>query len=120
MLHGRVDSSGQALVQLTIHGPNGSVTCDALIDTGFSGSMALPKAVIQQLGLLQHGIQLSRYADGHVGPTYSYWGVLEWLSGARGFEMLESGVDQVIIGAGLLHGQLLTIDYGPARSVEIR
>ena len=34
--------------------------------------------------------------------------------------MLENGVSEIIIGASLLQGHQLMVDYGTARSVEIR
>lgn len=44
---------------------------------------------------------------------------VEWLDGTISAEAFESQSYEVLIGAGLLRGHVLSVDYGAARSVEI-
>lgn len=120
MLRGNLDPSGLPRVPIVIRGPFGTRRYDAIVDTGFDGTLALPGDEIQRLGLLRHGVRYMRSSNNQVGPTRTYWCEADWFNGWVGFEVLQAGVPEALVGAGLLRGHELVVDYGPSWSVEIR
>ena len=56
VLTGTVNSDYEAVVRLRVRGPSGrDLETEAIIDTGFTGSLTLPKEVVTRLGLLFQG-----------------------------------------------------------------
>ena len=120
MLSGSLDPYGMPRVRLAVRGPYGSDYVDVIVDTGFGGTLSLPPDVIRKLGLLRHGTRLSVFADGSRSVTYTFWGEVEWLTGWMSLEILQGGSVEAMVGASLLRGHELVVNYGPAQSVEIR
>ncbi len=92
---------------------------EANLDTGFTGELTLPRAVIDQLGLVPSG-RSNRYRVG-TGATEtfnSYEGAIRWRNGLRMIEILEAEVTP-LVGIGLLWGNNLSIDFQPGGSVAI-
>ena len=101
---GTVDSSGEALVPLTVEGlGSGGQQRDitALLDTGFNGFLALPPALIGELDLEQ----ISREQYMTAGGTMHFTGVYEAVVvfGERRLlvdEIVEAA--EPLVGVGLL------------------
>jgi clan AA aspartic protease len=91
-----------------------------VIDTGFTGMLAVSDEVVAHLGMRRWSSAAYYGADGKVHGIATYLGELKWISEWSPVEVSESGVQEVLIGAGLLKGLALSIDYGIAQSVEIR
>ena len=92
---------------------------EAYLDTGFTGELTLPRAVIEQLGLVPSG-RSNRYRVG-TGATEafnSYEGIIRWRNALRVIEILETDVTP-LIGIGLLWGNNLSIDFQPSGAVTI-
>ena len=52
MIQGSVNAAYEAVVTLAVRGPAGQTTeIDAVIDTGFTGFLTLPPALVSELGL---------------------------------------------------------------------
>ena len=65
MLEGYVDESRQPRVAITLVGPDEQLLAvDAVIDTGFDGSLCLPTTLAAQVELHVRGTQLVELADG--------------------------------------------------------
>ena len=90
------------------------------MDTGFTGTLSIPAHVIQSLGLLRYSIRLSTFADGGTGVTRTFWGEVDWIEGSVSIEVLEGSVPEAMIGAGMLGGHVLLVDYTDPGVVEIR
>ena len=79
MIQGAVNAALEAVVTLTVHGPTGqSREIDAVIDTGFSGFLTLPTALVRELGLLYQYRGRATLADGseaffHVYDVSVFW-----------------------------------------------
>src|SRR4051812_41783370 len=64
---GTVNARLEAIVRLQLRGPAGAeLEIDALIDTGYTGSLTLPAGVIQALGLTRRSGGRAVLADGSV------------------------------------------------------
>ncbi len=118
-LAGSVTPRGDALVELRIAGPNGQTTLTCLIDTGFTGALALPERLAERLKLTRLGPMTARLADGSETALETYEADVYWLGDRRHVRALTLHGPTALIGVRLLRAHRLLIDY-PARTVEIR
>jgi clan AA aspartic protease len=119
-LEGSIDARGMPRVPITLRGPWGSENVEAVVDTGFTGSLSAPPGLIRRLGLRHHDNRPTVLANGSLFVAAVYLARLEWLDGEIIPEVMESYNSEVLIGARLLRGHVLHVDYGPAQSAEIR
>lgn len=94
-------------------------TTEAHLDTGFTGDLTLPKAVIERLGLAPTG-RLGRYriGSGSTAAFNTYEGTIRWHDELRHVDVLESEIFAVI-GVGLLWDNNLSIDFKHGGDVTI-
>ncbi len=93
---------------------------DAIVDTGFNGFISFPRNLVQRLGLLRRGAQPSQLADGRFSVEPAYLIEVEWVSGPLRCVGTSGDLSETLIGTALLEGRALTIDFGEAKTVEIR
>jgi clan AA aspartic protease len=103
-------SQRRAYVNLTVRGSNGQEgTVEFVLDTGFTGALALPDAACSTLGLIAARIQLARLADGSRVVLDVYEAALAWNGGERVVEVLAiEGAP--LLGMSVLYGSRLLID----------
>ena len=63
MITGAFDRD-EARIPLKLQGPRGERQIEAVIDTGYSGTLTLPRKLIKDLGLAWHTFDRSVLADG--------------------------------------------------------
>ena len=108
MMTGSVRAGGQAFVTLRVAGPAGCATVEALIDTGFAGSLALPSRLIDELALRQIDVGVAVLADERAVEVCLHECVVAW----GGDEivaivvLLEGGP---LVGMALLRDHVLTM-----------
>jgi clan AA aspartic protease len=79
MIGGTVYGSTDAVVPLTVRGPDGQEErLDFKLDTGFDGDLSLHSVVVAALGLPRFGAQHVGLADGSVILCEMCDGVVEW------------------------------------------
>jgi predicted aspartyl protease len=66
LILGTFDSSGNAIINIRVAGASGSKNYDAIIDTGFSGFVALPIFELIELGLTTQGATNVMLGDGSI------------------------------------------------------
>ena len=120
MLRGKLDPFGMPRVQIAIRGPYGTRWYDAIVDAGLGATLGLGQDEIQRLGLLKHGVCQMKDARNKIAPVRTYWSDVEWFQTWIGVEVVELGIDEALIGAGLLRGHEVVVDYRASWSVEIR
>ncbi len=119
MITGRVTSDHEALVELRIEAPDGrSEAIEAIVDTGFTGFIALPGDLINRLGLPMKGLQHTTLADGTWTVLMVYEPFVHWLGGRIAVEALEVE-DDALLGMELLQGSLLTMEIRDGGRVKI-
>ncbi len=65
MIQGEVNDAYEAVISLTVQGPLGQATeVEAVIDTGFTGFLSLPTALVTELGLPFLTNESAMLADG--------------------------------------------------------
>ena len=119
MIRGRVDARRQARVPLEIRGNDGRIrSIEAVIDTGFSGHLTLPPAVIRRLGLEVDSQTNVILADNVPGRLNVSKGQILWHDRLRTVPFLAArGVP--LLGMRLLAGSQLNIQVRPGGEVVI-
>lgn len=74
-----------------------------LLDTGFNGSVLLPKNKIQELNLKPLAFAQYALADGSIASTEVFEGEIEWLGNKKQIAVIGGESDLTLIGMELLH-----------------
>jgi clan AA aspartic protease len=119
MITGIVTAAPEAVINLIVRGPNSQEEeIQAVIDTGFDGSLTLPAKLIASLGLPWRRRGRSLLADGNESLFDIYEATVIWHSQPRRVAVDE--VDIVpLVGMSLLYGSELTIKVVENGSVLI-
>jgi clan AA aspartic protease len=109
MILGNVNTNREAIIQLAVLGENKQKQgIRAVIDTGYTGYLTLPSAVITTLGLTWYMQQEGILGDGSLCMFNVYEASLIWDGQIRSVEINESEADP-LVGMGLLEGFELKI-----------
>lgn len=119
MIAGAVNTYREAVIRLRVHGAQGREReIEAIVDTGFNGSVALPSALVSWLGLPFRGRGRALLADGTETLFDVYEGTLMWDGRLRRVPVDAVDSDP-LIGMGVLYGCRLTIQVVEDGSVII-
>ena len=120
MIEGVVNGDYEAVVRLTVQGPLGaSREIEALIDTGFTGFLTLPPALVTELGLVYRDRGRAMLADGSEALFDNYDVAVLWDSRLRNTRA--AAADAIpLIGMRLLGGHVLTVEVEDGGSVVIQ
>lgn len=115
-----VNADLEALLRVTVRGPNGQVCeVDALIDTGFSGDLTLPSGLIAALGLPWLSTQEGMLADGSVQDFDVFAATVIWDGAPRMVEL--SASDAIpLLGMNLLRDHELRVEVRDGGAVTIQ
>ena len=91
---------------------------DAIMDTGFTGSLVLPEAVIANLGLAKRGVIILTLGNGEEHPFDYYLGSVSWRGERRVIEVLQS-IGQPLLGMELLEGGQVAVDAWAGGAVTV-
>ena len=95
------------------------ITFDFIIDTGFDGDLQLPTADIRKLGLTSTGTVNTQLADGQVVRARTYPASVVWFGTSTAVNVVESEKNIPLIGAKLLWGSSMTVQWEFGGSVTI-
>jgi clan AA aspartic protease len=112
-MEGIVDSAGRALITLELwrNGFSDPVSCEAWIDTGFTGELVVPESQIIAWGLPRCGSMDAILADGMQVELPTYACELDWFGDRRSLEVIANQGQHALLGVGLLIGLDLHISY---------
>ena len=117
MITGMVKSD-EACVRLVAKGSQGQQEIEAVIDTGYTGSLTLPPSVVTALGLKWQSVDRGTLADGSECLVDVFEAEVEWDGKSR--RVLVDETDTApLIGMGLLKGYELTIQVREQGRVAI-
>ena len=119
MIRGVVNARHEALIRLRLRGPGGAeADVDAIVDSGFTSSLALSPAVVAALGLARQSGGSAILADGSVRSFDIYAAEVAWGDAWR--SVLVSAVgEEALLGMRLLVGHRLCIEVDPGGVVEV-
>jgi clan AA aspartic protease len=104
MITGVVNAHHEATIPLIVHDANGHQTAiEAIIDTGFTGSLTLPSTLIAALGLPWRGRQRAMLGDGSVRFFDVYAVTIIWNGQTRAVET-DAANTEPLLGMSLLQG----------------
>lgn len=116
---GAVNVSGEAVLPLEVQNDSGErASVAAVVDTGFTGFLTLPRVVVGSLSLPLLGSALATLADGSTATLEVYEALVVWHGLSRLVECLVTeGVP--LVGMTLLRGSALHIRVVEGGAVEI-
>ena len=119
-MRGSVTARLEAVLRLRLRGPAGAeVELEAVVDTGFTGSLAVPAAVAASLGLARRSGGTATPADGSTVRFDTYGAEVEWGDVWRGVVVSAVGGES-LVGMGLLAGCELRVEVVAGGVVEVR
>lgn len=110
---GHVDPAGRALIRIPLQ-PSADrpfTEIEVWIDTGFTGELVLPQALIEQLALTPAAYVKARLADGSEVPLKSCVCVVQCFGEVQEVEVIAGTGTFPLLGVGLLHPHKLVVDY---------
>jgi clan AA aspartic protease len=119
MIEGTISNQHEAIIRLSIHGPDGQLAeIDAIIDTGFNDCLTLPPSLLETLDLPFEAPTLATLADGSTVTLDFHRATIQWDNQRREVLVLaaEGGA---LVGVGLLKGFHLAIDFVVGGKVTI-
>ena len=119
MIIGVVNASHEATIRLVVRGASGQeYEIEAIIDTGFTGFLTLPPALIASLGLAWRGLEQVGLGDGSPQLFDVYAATVIWNGQARTVEIDAADTDP-LVGMGLIYGYELRIQVINGGTVTI-
>lgn len=119
MMSGYVNDSREAILQIALVGDGKRLkSVRAIIDTGFTGDLTVPKSVIDELGFTMRGFQEVILADGSRQYFEMCVGSIIWNGQMRQVEINAAETDS-LVGMGLLEDYKLEIEGRPGGEVRI-
>lgn len=120
MITGIVTGAREAVISLTVRGPNGQEhEIEAVIDTGFDGSLTLPPALVTALGLPWRRRGRALLADGNESVFDICEATVIWDGRARRVSVDEVDV-MPLVGMSLLYGYELTVQIVEGGRVHLK
>jgi clan AA aspartic protease len=119
MITGAV-TSDEARIRLKVRGRRGrEQDVEAVIDSGFTGALTLPRALIATLGLRWRSVDRATLADGSTCVFQVYVGKLLWDGKVRSILVAEANADP-LVGMRLLRGHELKMQVRDRGTVTIK
>ncbi len=119
MISGKINAQREAIITVFVLDSAGDrQPIEAVIDTGFTGSLTLPRKYIDDLGLRLIGKRLASLADGSQVTLNSYEASVSWHDDLKDVAIIEAEGGP-LIGMKLLEGSLVTLHVKEDGQVEI-
>lgn len=110
---GEYQENDQLIVTLTIGNEEGDEReVDAIVDTGFGGSLMLTPEVVEALALPQTDVGTAVLADGSIVRLAVHEVIVVWNEEERAVSAYV-GEGDILIGMALLRGTIGTFDFFP-------
>jgi clan AA aspartic protease len=119
MILGNVNINREAVIQIAVLSDSKQVKAvRAVIDTGYTGDLMLPTAIVNELGLTLRGLQDATLGDGSLTMFEMYAGSVIWDGQVRRVE-INASETEFLVGMGLLEEYKLEIEGRPSGMVRI-
>ena len=110
MMLGNVNAAREAVVQIVVLNENKQTRLiSAVVDTGYTGDLMLPRDVAESLQLSLRGVQEATLGNDTVAEFELYSGLVIWDGKIRRIEM-NASQDSALVGMGLIDGFKLDYD----------
>ena len=120
MIEGVVNAAYEPVVALAVQGPLGQTSeIEAVVDTGFTGFLAVTPALATELGLALEGTSRATLADGSE-VTFDVYDVAVLWDGQPRYVLADAAETTPLVGMRLLDRHNLNIDVEDGGRVLIR
>jgi clan AA aspartic protease len=120
MIVGAMNTQREAIVRLVVVGPGGQErSVEAVLDTGYTGSLTLPSAVVSALGLPFRGRGSVVLGDGSESEFDIHEATVAW-AGKQRLAAIDVAETDPLLGMGLLLGNELTIQVMAGGAVALQ
>lgn len=120
MIVGAMNTQREAIVRLVVLGPGGRETqIEAVLDTGYTGSLTLPAAVVSALDLPFRGRGSVVLGDGSESEFDIHEAIVTW-AGERRLTAIDVAETDPLLGIGLLLGKELTVQVIAGGAVTLQ
>ena len=120
MIVGAMNAQREAIVRLVVVGPGGQERqIEAVLDTGYTGSLTLPSAVVSDLHLPFRGRGSALLGDGSESEFDIHEATVAW-AGERGLAAVDVAETDPLLGVGLLLGRELTVQVIAGGAIALR
>jgi predicted aspartyl protease len=110
MIRGRLATTGEPLVPLTLRGTR-SHRIEAVLDTGFTGHLCLARRYRRLVGLVRLGMVEAELADGSRVAQAVYLGTVSFGRRLRSVLVTFTASNDSLVGTALLRDERVTIDF---------
>ena len=118
MIQGYVTEALDPIIEIGLKRGEATEFIPAVIDTGFSGHLCLSKRYEDKIEMVFHHVERYELANGEVVVMDVFRGTILFGGRAHVVDLILTSSQDTLIGASLLKGCKLTIDY-PRRVVEV-
>jgi clan AA aspartic protease len=119
MILGSVNANREAIIQIAVLNDRKQTKgIKAVIDTGYTGDLMLPRSIVDELGLTLRGIQDAVLGDGSIKIFEMYAGSVIWDGQVRRAE-INASETECLVGMGLLEEYKLEIEGRSGGMVKI-
>lgn len=116
MIKGKVNENYEAIIPVVVSSRTGALaTIDAIVDTGFTGSLTLPLRLVHNLGLDRRGYAQAILGDGSLHTFEVFRAALLWDGETRVVE-LDAAETDPLVGMDMIHGhemRMEVVSQGP-------
>jgi len=120
MIVGAMTAQREAIVRLVVVGPGGQERqIEAVLDTGYTGSLTLPSTVVSDLDLPFRGRGNVVLGDGSESEFDIHEATVSW-AGERRLVAIDVAETDPLLGIGLLLGNELTVQVIAGGSVSLQ
>ncbi len=119
MLSGRINSDLEALIEISVEDSQGNfhlIWC--VLDTGFTGFLALPVSIIRFLELAPRGSRQTTLLSGTVLHLPVYLAAVDWQGESVEVSVLQTEQES-LVGMALLENSTLTVQVWDGGTVTI-
>jgi clan AA aspartic protease len=109
MMQGYVNENYEAMISVAVQNGSTLKSFDAVIDTGFTGFLSLPIAIIMELGLEWSYRDRATLGDGSETVFDVYNAEILWNGQLREIE-IDAAETEPLLGMALLRGYRLQVD----------
>jgi clan AA aspartic protease len=115
-----VVQSGEGRIRLLVKGRQGrEQKVEAVLDSGYTGSLTLPRGLIQALDLRWQAVDRFRLADGSIAVFDVYEGKVVWDGRVRQITVDEADAEP-LVGMRLFKGHKLEMEVRYRGKVKIK
>ena len=120
MIVGAMNAQREAIVRLVVVGPAGQERqIEAVLDTGYTGSLTLPAAMVSDLELPFRGRGSALLGDGSESEFDIHEATVAW-AGERRLAAIDVAEIEPLLGVGLLLGNELTVQVVAGGAVALQ